>query len=152
MEARHKRYLKINLVSLVFVAVSFISVTLAWFAYSGLTSANMEVGVKAWYIKLERDGDPISNNVVISLSDIYPGMDTLTETVNIKNLGDSDALLSYSIVSSRILDIEKIVNSDLTSEQVEDEISHEYPFHINMNMSKSYVLAENGEATFNVSL
>ena len=152
MEARHKRYLKINLVSLVFVAVSFISVTLAWFAYSGLANANVEIGVKAWYIELEKDGESVSNDIVISLSDIYPGMDTVTETVSVKNLGDSDALLRYEIVSSRIFDEETIIDQENPSEKVENALSHDYPFHINMSISKNYILAKNGEETFNVSL
>ena len=50
MEKRHKVYLKLNLMSIFFIVVSFISVTLAWFAYSGLASVATEVNVKAWYI------------------------------------------------------------------------------------------------------
>ena len=109
MKPRHKVYLKINLVSLFFVIVSFISVTLAWFAYSGLSNVATEIGVKAWYIELEKNGKSISNDIVISLSEIYPGMDVVNEVVNIKNMGDSDAELNYKIVSARILDNEKII-------------------------------------------
>lgn len=152
MEARHKRYLKVNLVSLVFVAVSFISVTLAWFAYSGLSSASMEVGVKAWYIKLEKNGDPVSNDIVISIPNIYPGMESAKETVRLQNLGDSDAMVNYSIVSTRILNEETVINDGTTSEYVEDQLSHEYPFHINMSLSKNYALAQTGEVTFDLSL
>ena len=52
---RHKVYLKINLVSVVFAVVSFISVSFAWFAYSGLVDTKTEVGVKAWYIEFEKN-------------------------------------------------------------------------------------------------
>ena len=48
MKRKHKLYLKLNLMSLFFIGVSFISVTLAWFAYSGLTSVKTEIGVKAY--------------------------------------------------------------------------------------------------------
>ena len=156
MEKKHKLYLRLNIMSLAFIVISFISVTLAWFAYSGLSSVSTEIGVKAWYIELDKDGQPVSNDIVISLSDIYPGMNIVDELVNIKNLGDSDAQLSYSIVSARILGDEAdnyvINDTTTTSEYVEDVLSHDYPFHININLSKNYILAKGEESSFEVSV
>ena len=77
MKEKLKKYLKVNIMSLVFIVVSLISVTLAWFAYSGLTEVKTEIDVKAWYIELEKDGSTVSNDIVISSDDIYPGMDTI---------------------------------------------------------------------------
>jgi len=66
---KYKRYAKINIISLFFIAVSFMSVTLAWFAYSGLTDVQTEIGVKAWYIKFDKVGQKMdSNNLVIICS------------------------------------------------------------------------------------
>lgn len=153
MEKKHKVYLKLNLMSLFFIAVSFISVTLAWFAYSGLASVETEIGVKAWYIEFQKGAEEVSNNIVISLSEIYPGMETVNEVVNIKNLGDSDAQLNYSIVSARILDNEYVPNgSTITSDYLEDALSHDYPFHININLSKYYALSGGDESVFDVSI
>lgn len=148
--------MRLNLVSLFFVAVSFMSVTLAWFAYSGLAKVSTEIGVKAWYIELEKNGEAVTNDIVISLPEVYPGMDAVNEIVNIKNLGDSDAEVKYSIVSARILGnneddyvIDEIATS---SEYVEDVISHNYPFHIDINLTKRYALAKIGESSFEVSV
>ncbi len=156
MKPRHRLFLKLNLMSLFVIAVSFISVTLAWFAYSGLSKVSTEIGVKAWYIELQKDGQKISNDIVISLSEIYPGMNVVTEKYNIKNLGDSDAQVKYSIVSARVLGDPSdnfIVNEDtIKSDYVEDLLSHEYPFHININLSKNYILAKGDESTFEVSI
>jgi hypothetical protein len=155
MKKKTKLYLRLNLISLFFVAVSFISVTLAWFVYTGLSRVTTEVAVKAWYIELENEGKPVSNNVVISLDDIYPGMETLEEEIKIKNFGDSDAMIKYEISSVRILGDEAhnyVASQSLPSNFIEDKISHEYPFHINMNLSKKYVLAKTDEATFKVSI
>lgn len=155
MKQRYKTYIKLNLMSVIFIIVSLISVTLAWFAYSGLTDVSTEIGVKAWYIELQKDGQKVSNDIVISLSQIYPGMDTVNETINVKNLGDSDAQLSYSIVSARLLDNTEdnyTVNETNTSEYVEDALSHNYPFHINMNLTKNYAIAKTGESAFTVSV
>lgn len=156
MKPRYKTYLKLNLMSVFFIVVSFISITLAWFAYSGLAKVSTEVNVKAWYIELEKGGQTASNDIVISLTDLYPGMDIVDEIVNIKNLGDSDAQVKYSIVSARILD--KVEDNYLvddettTSPYVEDKISHEYPFHININLSKGYVLSKKEDSSFEVSI
>lgn len=156
MKSRQKLYLKLNLMSLFFAAVSLISITLAWFAYSGLAKVSTEMDVKAWYIEFQKGSEVVSNNIVVSLTDIYPGMKTVNETVEIKNFGDSDANLSYSIVSARILDDTSddyvVDNSTVTSEYVEDQLAHEYPFHVNINLSKNYVVSKEGTSVFNVSI
>lgn len=155
MNKKSKLYLRLNLISLFFVVVSFISVTLAWFVYSGLSTVSIEVNVKAWYIELEKNGEVVSNNIVISLDDIYPGMDPIEEEIRIKNLGDSDAQVKYEITSARILDAEDdnyILNEKITSDYVEDRISHEYPFHINIDLSKRFILASTDESVFKVSI
>lgn len=156
LNKKTKLYLKLNLVSIFFVVVSFISVTLAWFVYSGLSTASTEVNVKAWYIELEKDGEVTSNNIVISLDDIYPGMQPIEEEIKISNLGDSYAQVKYEIVEARILGDEKdhyIINDTLPSETVEDKIAHEYPFHINIDLSKRFIVASGADfATFKVSI
>ena len=155
MNKKTKLYLRLNLISLFFVIVSFISVTLAWFVYSGLSTVSTEVNVKAWYIELEKNGEKVSNNIVISLDDIYPGMEPIEEEIKIKNLGDSDAQVKYEIISARILGDPKdnyVINETMLSSYVEDRIAHEYPFHINIDLSKKFILAGTDESTFKVSI
>lgn len=151
MKERYKRYIKINLVSLIFLAISFISITLAWFAYSGIANSSLEIGVKAWNLEFKKGDTSVSNNIVISLSDVYPGMQTVSEIVDIKNYGDSDAQISYSILSARILndELEQNISDNLL---LEDYLAHEYPFHININLSKEYALAHDGQSKFEVSV
>ncbi len=152
---RHKVYLKLNLASLVFAVVSFISVSFAWFAYSGLVDVKTEVGVKAWYIEFEKNNEVVSNDIVISLSDLYPGMEPLTEVITIKNLGDSDAKLNYSIDYARILDDNKdyyALSDDYTSDRIEDALAHNYPFSINATLSKTRLNAKDTDAEFIVTV
>ena len=152
MKKRHKLYLKLNLISLFFIVASFIFTTLAWFAYSGLSKLETEIDVKAWYIELSKSGETVSNNVVISLPTIYPGMDTVSEVIDIQNFGDSDAELSYKIISARILNDEFVTSEELDSDTLEDTLSHEYPFHVNIGLSNKVVLAETGTGSFEVSV
>lgn len=155
MKPRHKVYIKLNIVSLFFISVSFISITLAWFAYSGLSKVSTEIDVKSWFIEFQKDNQTVSNDIVISLSEIYPGMETVNEVVKINNLGDSNAQISYSIVTARILgdsSDDYVVGGNTTSDYVIDRLSQEYPFNININLSKNYVLSKGSESVFNVSI
>jgi hypothetical protein len=71
-------------------------------------------------------------------------------------LGDSDAEVKYSITSARILggtgDNYVVDGVTTTSPYVEDVISHNYPFHIDMNLSKSYSLSKATDSSFQVSI
>ena len=154
LSRKKKVYLKINIVSILFAVVSLISVTLAWFAYSGLAAARTEVDVKAWYIEFEKNNQSVSNNIVISLDDIYPGMEPKTEVINIKNLGDTEAKLKYKISRARILDSNADyyeMNNNTTSDYIEDVISHNYPFHIDIALDKLYIDAKE-QAVFKVNV
>ena len=146
---RRRKYMKLNILSLFFIAVSFISVTLAWFAYSGLVTTQTEVNVKAWFIEFNNKGNAVSNDIVISLNDISPGMEIKSETIDIKNSGDSDAMISYKIKSVRILDEEYEVDEE---GKIVDKLSHDFPFHINMSLSKYYANAHDGTGNFTVSV
>lgn len=152
MKQRYKKYMKIYLIPFIFIVTSFIFTTFAWFAYSGLRSVSTEMDVKAWFIELTKNGDAVTNNIVISLNDVYPGMETVDEIVNIQNKGDSDAQLSYKIVSSRILDTEINGESLQNNRMLTDSLSHEYPFHVNIDLSKNYISAGGDTSTFEVSV
>jgi hypothetical protein len=82
-------------------------------------------------------------------------METVEEEIRIKNFGDSDAMIKYEIASVRILDDEAdnyVASQTQTSKFIEDKISRDYPFHINISLSKKYVLAQTDEAIFKVSI
>lgn len=149
MEEKHKKYLKLNLISIFFLTVSFISVTLAWFAYTGIASSGLDVDIKAWHIEFNGKSKA-ENEIIIPLTNIYPGMETVVESVNIKNKGDSDAKLSYKIESIRILDEEL----DTTIDQTEllDHLANYYPFSIDISISKQYIDANIGESSIDLSV
>ena len=91
MKRRYKTYIKANLMSIFFIIVSFISGTLAWFAYSGLSDVATEIDIRAWNIEIDKKSS--TKDITISLSEISPGMETMSEIINIRNSGDSDAIV-----------------------------------------------------------
>lgn len=151
MKERHKRYLKLNIMSLFFISVSFISITLAWFAYSGIASTKTEIDVKSWLVEFKKGENKISNDIAIAVTDIYPGMETFHESIKIFNQGDSDAQLSYNITSVRIFD-DEISGLENTNEKLIDHLSHDYPFKINASVSDNYIEHGGGESQFDVSV
>lgn len=150
MKERYKTYLKLNLVSVFFIAVSFISISLAWFAYSGLVRTQTEIDVKAWHIEFDKNGQAVSNDIVISLSDIHPGMDPSYEDITIKNLGDSDAKLSYKIDEVRIFDEDLSIPFEFGS--IEDKLSSDYPFSVNVSYDNKYLKAKTGESALRIGV
>lgn len=140
------------MIPIIFIATSFIFTTFAWFAYSGLRKVSTEVDVKAWYIELSKSGEVVTNDIVITLDDVYPGMETVDEIVNIENKGDSDAKLSYKVVSARILDSDFSGDALEDNQFLSDSLSHEYPFHVNIDLSKNYIASGGDTSTFEVSV
>ena len=153
MNKRRKVNIRLSIMSITFMVISFISVTLAWFAYSGLSKVDTDVTVKSWYIEFKRGSNVVSKNIVISLDDVRPGMDVKTEEIIINNKGDSDANIKYQISSVKILNEESLVKSeDITSDYIEDAISHNYPFHINMGLERNNILSKGSENKFKISV
>ena len=149
MDNKRKRYLKLNLMSLLFTGISFISITLAWFAYSGIATVQTIVNVQAWEIKFTKSGQPQTNTIMVTLDDVSPGMQVKSEIININNLGDADATIDYEIKSVRLFD-EYITAS--SKEELEDKLSHNYPFKINMSLSDRHANAHDGTGEFTVSV
>ena len=143
IKRRYKTYFKLNILMLVFIVTSFIFSTFAWFAYSGLSSVSTKMDVKAWYIKLTKNGKPQSNEVLINLREIYPGMETISEVINIQNLGDSNAVINYQFENVRILENEykspSVDEQQTFSDNIEDELSQTYPFSINVSLERKYL-------------
>ena len=149
MDNKRKRYMKLNIMSLFFTGISFISITLAWFAYSGLATVETVINVQAWQIKFTKGEKEQSNIIHVTVKDVSPGMQVKSEIIDINNLGDADASLDYEIKSARIFD-EVITETD--KQKVEDILSHNYPFKINMSLSDKHANAHDGTGEFTVSV
>lgn len=153
MDKRRKVNIRLSIMSITFMVISFISVTLAWFAYSGLSKVDTDVTVKSWYIEFKRGEEVATKDIVISLDDVKPGMETKTEEIVINNKGDSDASIKYKIESVKILNEDNMTSSlDTTSDYIEDAIAHNYPFHINMGLDRNNVLLKGEENRFKISV
>lgn len=153
LKEKYQKYSKLSFMSIFFVAVSLLSVTFAWFAFSGLVSSNIDVNVKAWYIEFKKGDTTVSNQFIIPVTDLEPGMELQFESIDINNIGDDDATLSYEISYARIFDDEySSMSSEYSDGKLEDMLAHDYPFHINISKSTNTIGKQTGTGHLDVSV
>lgn len=136
----------INISSIAFFAVSIISITLAWFAYTNSVSSNMNINLKSWDVKVKKNNTELNNTFSININDLYPGMSDFSDTYTIHNNGDLDAKITYNITYFRIFDTEITTTNGISFAQ----LSRDYPFDLELS-HQSRFLEAGSSSSFTVS-
>lgn len=136
---------KVNFTSVAFFAVSVISITFAWLAYSNTIATNLDVDIKRWDINITTGNTEITNEYDINVDSFYPGMDDYSDSFTIRNNGDLAAKIDYNISYFRLFD-QEIPTNNLTFY----ELQRDYPFKISLDYDTRY-LGINDTATFSIS-
>ena len=139
------KLVKVNFTSILFFAVSLISITLAWFAYTNTVSSDMNIDLKAWNVKITRNNTEVNNTFTINIADLYPGSPTFDETYTIHNTGDLAAKVSYNIKGLRVLN-DYYFPQDVSFAKLE----RDFPFVLSFTHGSRY-LAPGSTSTFNVN-
>ena len=145
---------------LVFLIVLLAGNTFAWFIYATKINTDVTVHVRAWNIVFQEGENELSNDVSINVGDIYPGMDDYEYSLTAYNHSEVSASFTYQILSARILEDEyisieqkqslglTIENDDMTSAEIEDMLSDDFPFSISLGVTGSTLNLGNGQQTF----
>ncbi len=145
---------------ILFLIVLLAANTFAWFIYATKVDNHISVHVKAWNVVFEAGENQVTNNINLTVDDLYPGMEDYSYEIKAYNRGEVSATLSYKILSARILNDEYITvdgraelnqqaqAGDLTSQQLENKLLNDYPFSIAMAISNTYMQLGNGEESF----
>lgn len=142
-----KKITGINLLSIFFFAMSLISMTFAWFAFSKVVSSDMDIDVKAWSIDIS-DENNLSNDLNIEIDTLAPGMENYDKTITINNNGDIDADLSFDITYLRIYYQEY----DVTNQrELLESLQQDFPFKFNFALKEKLLKAGNN-TTFNIQV
>lgn len=128
--------IRLNISSIFFFVLSLISITLAWFAFSNIVTNNMEIGIKAWNIKISDETSTLDNSIRINLNEFYPGIKTYSKNITVQNEGDLPGIFSYHIKKLRILDKEYQITDE---QELFDELSQELPFAFNFSLDSNYL-------------
>ena len=145
-----KRLLKPhNFIPLIFLMTSG---TFAWFMYNSKVDSTIDITVKSWNITFSTEDSSISDHVVFTVANLYPGMETEHFVAYITNNGVTTADVSFKITAARILDDSHYDQSDTggeTTEDIIDLLADDYPFTIDVGITSS-VLAAGAQSTFYV--
>lgn len=139
---------RVKLSTLLMLIVTFSSSTFAWFIYATKVDSGITAHVKAWNVLFEVGDDEVEENMHFDVSDIYPGMMTYTDSVSVKNKGETHAELSYEIVSYTIFGVKYEVgnNGILTSDDLKQSLLNDYPFKTAITLSSNIISPKSTES------
>lgn len=119
----------------VFLALFVLGVNAyAWFVFISSASVNVRSNVISWDVNFLDENSEVKDLQILT-SDLYPGMDTYTKTIKIKNNSDLRAKFEANIDSISVLG-EEVSNSSNTYEEKVDYLKNTYPFIVNITYPK----------------
>lgn len=101
--------LKSAVLKLSLLMLNFMFATFAWFTYTKILNPIVDVNVSAWQIDFKDNEDVLGTSLQFAVGNFYPGMDDFTKEIEIINLGDRPASLTYQIDNLKILGQEYII-------------------------------------------
>ena len=144
---------RIKLSTLLMLIITFSSSTFAWFVYATKVESGITAHVRAWNVSFEVGDEEIVETINFNVTDIYPGMTTYTDSVQVTNAGETAASLSYDISSYTILGTKYEVDSagTLTSDSLKQSLLNDYPFKISVSLS-NYTISPGGVENFTINV
>ncbi|NMA51306.1 MAG: hypothetical protein GX951_05645 [Mollicutes bacterium] len=155
---------KVKVSHIVILIILLISNTFAWFIYNEKVEGNINVRVRSWRILMESDSQQITDYIDIEVDSIYPGMDDYEKEIEIQNLSDISANVTYTLLEGNILNYNfKTIEGraeageapdpdDLSSADMIASLEEDYPFTISFTLTNTIIEQEYGVATFTVGI
>lgn len=109
----------------------------AWFAYISQADFNFESSVVAWDVDFFEDSSEVED-VVVAISDMYPGMEAFNKTITVNNTGEMNGRFSYEIKSATLFGVELVTESTPSSDVV-TSLRNSYPFAVTMTSDKTLI-------------
>ncbi len=134
----------------VFLALFVLGVNAyAWFVFISSANVNVSANVVSWDVNFLDENSDVKDLEIIT-TDLYPGMDTFTKTITIRNKSDLKAKFDADITSIKILGSE-VSNSDETYSEKVTYLENTYPFIVNITYPKN-ILDENDSMDFVITI
>lgn len=145
-----KEKIKLRTLILLILVLSFN--TFAWFIYATKVSGGLSAHISSWNIEFKAGDGQTTTNIDFDVDKIYPGMDTYTKEVTVKNDGEVEATLSYKINKIVVLGQTYQIDSNTTSDNLLNMLENNFPFKININTVNGTELQQNSTSTFSISV
>ncbi len=138
---------RVKLSTLLMLIITFSSSTFAWFIYATKVDSGITAHVKAWNVSFEVGDEEIEENMSFDISEIYPGMPSYNDSVEVKNKGETTAEISYEIISYTMYGVKYEIDetSSITSEDLKQSLLNDYPFKIAISLSSPLVAPNSNE-------
>lgn len=135
---------RLKLRHLLILGVLLAANTFAWFIYANQVDGGMSAKIKAWNVDFEVNGDSGVRYILFNVDEIYPGMEEFTQSVTIKNHGETSARLEYEVESATILGetTEASIDGAVTPALLLNSLKNDYPFSINPTFSAPVINPE----------
>ncbi len=155
-----KKHIKIRHLVMLIVLLSVN--TYAWFIYSQKLTGNFDVHVRSWKVMFSSSDHIVSNNIVIQVSNMYPGMEQFSDSIIVYNDSEVYSKVYYNILEVNIMGTTymskegkqknglEVLDDDMTSAEIETMLEEQYPFVINIGTTADIMSPSDEESNFNV--
>ena len=143
---------RVKLSTLLLLVITCASTSFAWFVYSTKVNAGIQAHIESWEILFTNNDTELSQYVSFIIPNLYPGMTSYTDQINIVNLGERSADVVYEVTSVKIFGTQYIADgTTLTSAMLINRLSNEYPFHITFSLTNQQIDTNHGSSTFSLT-
>lgn len=94
---------KSAILKLSLIMLNFIFATFAWFTYTMMLNPTVDVNVSAWQVNFTDTTGSLGTSMQFQVGEFYPGMEDYKKEIQIENLGDRGANITYQIGKLKIL-------------------------------------------------
>lgn len=95
--------IKSTILKLSLIMLNFIFATFAWFTYTMMLDPTVEVNLSAWQVDFKDTTGSLGTSMQFQVGEFYPGMTDYKKEIQIENLGDRAANITYQIEKLKIL-------------------------------------------------
>lgn len=119
---------KVKISNLILLIVLLMFNSYAWFIYNTKVSTSLSAKIEAWDIAYISNGIRETQNIILDVEKIYPGMTIYTHQITVNNNGDTNAELSFAVRKVEILGQVYQVDATTTPEMLYNKLQNDFPF------------------------
>ena len=143
---------KVKISNLILLIVLLMFNSYAWFIYNTKVSTSLSAKIEAWDIAYISNGIRETQNIILDVEKIYPGMTIYTHQITVNNNGDTNAELSFAVRKVEILGQVYQVDATTTPEMLYNKLQNDFPFKTTVTLSTTQLPAHTGTATVTIKL
>lgn len=113
---------KSAILKLSLIMLNFIFATFAWFTYTRILESDVDVNVSAWQVDFKDNNAILGTSMQFQVGNFYPGMNDYTKEIEIVNLGDREASITYRIDTLEILGQEYQIKDTVEENDTENTL------------------------------